>query len=111
MTTAIDVRVTLKGGLFSKGIPPVVERALKEEALAKVRERINRPYRGKRLGRARNIVTPTEQELTLREDSTLIPPRTKGTSWQRKNVAIVKSMAPRVMKKAAQRIAEEMGGA
>lgn len=110
MATAFTATVRLSGGLFGGSIPKHVQNALVQEALLKVDERISRPYAGKRKGRANNTVTAKREELALVEASTLRWPRTSGATWTRKNVAIIRSMAPRVMRKAAQRIAEEMGG-
>jgi hypothetical protein len=103
--SAIDINVTLKGHLFEKKIDETVKKALVQEVLVKVGERMDR--QGKGLGAKRNRITKKQAaELELLVESTRIWPRTKGTAWTRKNIAIVKAMAPRVMRKAAQRIAE-----
>lgn len=106
----IGITVTLRGGLFSKNIPRVVEQQIVAEIITKVEERTARGGRG--LGAKRNIIGQERaQPLSLAVSSTLNWPRTRGTAWQRKNIAIVKAMAPRVGRKAAERIAEELGGA
>jgi hypothetical protein len=106
--SAIDVTVKLSGGLFGKDIPKVVEQALVGEVLAKVDERMSRPRQGKGLGARRNRVRTRPSGLELTVTSTRIWPRTRGTAWTKKNVGVVKSMAPRVMRKAAERIAGEL---
>lgn len=76
-----------------------------EVALARdsIVERIEgRP--GKGLGAKRNTLTSAVEPLSATVQTSLNYPRTKGTSWGRKNEGIVKSMAPRVMKKAVQRM-------
>lgn len=114
MAKALDLTVTLRGGLFAGGIPQRVQAAMIDEVLRKVEERLLRPpsKRVKALGRLRNRLTADERkdarDLVLNVKSTRIWPRTRGTAWQRKNIAIVKAMAPRVANKAAQRIAAEM---
>lgn len=104
---SIDVSVTLKGGLFGKNIPSIVEKQLVSEVLTKVEERTRRQGRG--LGAKRNTVGHDRNGLVLNIDTTFNHPRRTGASWQRKNIGIIKAMAPRVMRKAAARIAEEMG--
>lgn len=108
MAAAIDVTVTLKGGLFKKDVTRIVEKQIVHEILGKVEERTRR--QGKGLGAQRNRVGHQRHGMELTIDTTKIWPRTKGTSHQRKNVRIIKSMAPRVANKAALRIAEEMTG-
>lgn len=105
--TSIDVNVTLRGGLFGKNIPRAVEESLAGEVLAKVEERTRR--QGKGIGAQRNTISHDRDGLALRISSTLRFPRSRGSAWQRKNMAIIRSMAPRVMRKAAERIAREMG--
>lgn len=110
MAAPIGITVTLRGGLFSKNIPRVVEEAIVGEILTKVEERTRRGGRG--LGAQRNVIGHERlQPLSLITTSTLNWPRTRGTAWQRKNIGIVRAMAPRVGRRAAERIAEEMGGA
>lgn len=115
----MNITVTVaavKGGIFNGDMPREIHDALLEEIITKVDQRMQRPYRGNRLGRQRNTITDEttggrdapagfDEELTLKVNSTLIWPRMKGTSWTRKNIAIIMSMAPRVANKAATRIA------
>lgn len=107
MTRPIDVNVTLKGGLFEKDIPRVVKKQIMHEVLGKLEERTKR--QGKGLGAQRNHISHERRGLELIVRSTLINPRVKGTAWVRKNVGIVRGMAPRLVNKTAQRIAEELG--
>ncbi len=102
----MTVAVTLKGPLFEKKIDAVVEKAIVEEALKKVDERVQRG--GKGLGARRNIVSRKLTGLELTVDTTKIRPRTKGTSWQKKNLQIIKRMVPNVVRKTALRIASEL---
>jgi hypothetical protein len=109
--SAIDVKVTLKGPLFSRDLVNRNRKALHQEVIRKVSERMSRKgpqgSGGRGIGARRNVVTQRQKaELELLVESTRIWPRTKGTAWTRKNIGIVKSMAPRVLRKAASRIAE-----
>jgi hypothetical protein len=102
----MDVNVTLKGPFFEKDVPRIVEKQILHEILGKVEERTERQGRG--LGAQKNRIDHTYRRLELTVDTTRIYPRTKGTSWQKKNIGIIKSMAPRVARKAAERIAAEL---
>lgn len=108
----MTVAVNLKGPLFTKKIDDVVKKAIVEETLQKVDQRLGRKGAqgsgGKGLGVKRNIVDRKLTGLELTVDTTKIRPRTKGTSWQKKNVAIAKAMIPRVVRKTALRIASEL---
>lgn len=108
----MDISVQLTGPMFTKEAKPVVEKALGEEALRKISERMERSARSggkKALGRRRNTITQTQNGLVLDIDSTLIWPRTKGSSWYRKNERIITAMTKNVLRKAGRRIAEELG--
>ena len=61
---------------------------------------------GKGLGAKRNTITRETQPLGARAQSTLNYPRTTGVAWQRKQEAVMKSMAPRVLNKMVKRIEE-----
>ena len=61
---------------------------------------------GKGLGAKRNSIRRETQPLGARAESTLIWPRTTGVSWQNKQEAVLKSMAPRVLNKMVRRIEE-----
>ena len=106
MATAIDVHVSLRGGMFTKDIPSVVVKQLRHEVSQKVEERTARGGRG--MGAMRNEVSHRRDRLDVEAVSTLHRPRLTGKAWQRKNIGIVKSMGPRVLRKAAERIAQEM---
>jgi len=112
---ALDVSVTLRGGLFEKNIDRVVEQALVGEVLTKVDERLMRKGThgsgGQGIGVRRNIVTRRSRGLELDYGSTRRNPRNTGKAWLAKNVRIVKAMAPRVIRKAALRMAAELAGA
>jgi len=116
MAGSIDVTVNLRGGLFGKNIPSTVRDALNQEALGKINERMRRKgdrgSGGRGKGVQRNVVSqrfnPSDMELRIYTTS-VYPRRRKAGSFKRKNIAIIRSMAPRVMRKAAERIAAEMG--
>ena len=61
---------------------------------------------GKGLGAKRNSIRRETQTLGARAESTLNYPRTTGVSWQGKQEAVIKSMAPRVLNKMVKRIEE-----
>jgi len=61
---------------------------------------------GKGLGAQRNEIAAERRTMGATARSTLVYPRTKGTSWGRKNEAIMKSMAPRVFAKMVRKIEE-----
>ena len=103
----INVGVTITGPLFKKKISDEVKGALVAEVLEKVGKRMERG--GKGLGAKRNIVSRETSGLVMEVDTTKHRPRTKGKAWARKNVGIAKSMARRVLRKAAKRIVEELG--
>lgn len=108
---SIDLNVTISGPLFSKRIDPVVKRAIVEEALEKIEERMVRSARSggvNALGRRRNVVTQRRQNLDLHIESTLRNPRQTGRAWGDKNMAIIKAMTRNVLNKATQRIVGEL---
>lgn len=73
-----------------------------EHARDTIVERVERQGRG--LGAKRNSLSTVKEPLGAKVTSTLNHPRTKGTSWGRKNESIFKSMSGRVVKKAIERI-------
>ena len=75
-----------------------------EPALETIGKRMER--QGKGLGAKRNSLTRETRPLGARVRSSLNPPRTTGQSWQEKNEAVVKSMAPRVLAKMVKRVEE-----
>ncbi len=109
--------VTLRGPLFSKKISKVIERQIVREAMARfeeeVRKRSNKVV-GRRLGRKRNPIGPGDLHLgggvAMELHSTKNWPRTTGYVWTHKNVAMIKGMAPRVLRKLAKKIVGELGG-
>ncbi len=110
----IEIKVTVRGPLFDKKIEGVVKDAIIEETIGKIGDRLMRKGEqgsgGRGLGVKRNVVTSRRDEMTLRVFTSRKFPRTKGTAWQRKNVAIAKAMAPFVLRKTARRIVSELGG-
>lgn len=103
----VALGVSLRGGLFTKDILRLIQKQIDHEMLRKIEERVNRG--GKGLGARRNKISGARQGFgRLTMTSTRKYPRTKGTSWQRKNIAIIKSMGPRIARKTAQRIVEEL---
>lgn len=105
---AIDVTIKVNGGIFSRNIERTVRTALYEEAIDKIADRMMRGGRG--LGVRRNTLSRGFRgELEATVESTRRFPRTRGTAWTRKNIGIAKAMAPRVLRKSADRIVAEMG--
>lgn len=98
----MNIAVNLSGPLFKKKIDAVVKAAIIEEALEKIGQRMERG--GKGLGARRNIVSRRTAGLEMEVDTTKRRPRTKGTAWARKNMGIVRGMAPHVLRKTALRI-------
>lgn len=120
MAVSVDVSVAINGALFKRNIPAVVRKALIDEALLKVNERLIRKGRfgsgGKGRGVARNYVTDERRfgdavgDLKVVMHSTLHWPRTSGSAYVKKNIGITKAMAPRVLRKSAERMVTELGG-
>lgn len=105
--SAITASVTLRGGLFGKNIPKVVERQIVEHILRSVQKRVERG--GKGLGEQRNTTTTDISGLTLTERFTRRRPRVSGRAKIKKQIGQVKAIAPRSGRKAAEMIAAEMG--
>ena len=101
MTTR-NVRIVGLNELTAKCDFEVLAQPEMEIARDTILGRINR--QGKGLGAKRNQLTPTVQGLGATVETTLNFPRTKGTSWGKKNERVVAAMASNVMKKAVQRI-------
>lgn len=112
---SLNIDVTVRGPLFEKKVDETVRRAIAEEGLDKIAERLTRKGAqgsgGKGVGVKRNAVTQQRRasELTVDTLSTRVFPRTRGTSWLKKNSGIARAMAPRVLRKVAQRIVGELG--
>jgi len=103
---AYNIDVTVRGPFFDKKIDQVVQDAIVAEALEKIGARTERGGRG--LGSKRNTISLSRSALVLEVASTKRFPRTRGTSWQRKNVGIVRAMAGRVLRSVAKRITAEL---
>lgn len=119
MSVKFDVRQS--GRFFTANMSQTVERAVQEEVLRKVAERLERSAKTRRskgrvlVGQARNTVTVASRELEVSATSTLKAPRNKGTSWSRKHLGgppfgkgIVGAMIPNVARKTANRIVQEL---
>ena len=106
-----NVSVTLRGPLFTKRIDKVVEQQILDQAMPKFEKRVRR--KGRKIGRKRNPIGPGKLTrgggVTLVMESSLNNPRTTGRAWTRKNVAAVKAMAPRVLRKLAKGLTQELG--
>lgn len=101
---------TLRGPFFEKRITKVVQRQIMEQAMPKFEKRLRR--KGRKIGRKRNPIPPGTLELgggvALVMTSPKNYPRTTGRKWQAHNVAAIKAMAPRVLRKLARQIVGEL---
>lgn len=120
MGVRLDVKID--GPLFTKDVSKVVEQAVLDEVMRKVDERMERSARTTKskgrtlIGQQRNTVTRRTGDLEFVATSTLNNPRNKGTSWVKKHIGaagygkgILGSMIPHVARKAAKRIAGDLG--
>ena len=98
----LTVRITGLKELEAKLGYKVLADPAMEEALDTISARFMRG--GKGLGVKRNQLMLTSAPLLREVSSTLVPPRTTGSSWTGKNIAIFKAMAPRVVRAAVKRI-------
>ncbi len=106
---SINVTVKLNGGLFSKDLERLAQKQIKHEVLSKIEERLQRG--GKGITEKRNETVTTRKGFgTLEAGYTLRSHRRTGTSKQSKWIGQARAMAPRVAKKAAERIAAELAG-
>ena len=99
-----NVRVVGLNELQAKCDFDVLVQPEMEDARDTILGRINR--QGKGLGAQRNQLTATVQGLGATVQTTLNYPRTKGTSWGRKNERVVPLVANNAIKKAIGRIEE-----
>lgn len=106
------VNVTIRGPLFEKVIDKTIQRQIVTEAMKKFEKRVRR--KGRKIGRKRNPIGPGDLHLgggvVMELHSSTNWPRTTGVSWTRKNIAAIKSMSPRVLRKLAKEIVGELGG-
>ena len=101
---AIDVKIK---GLVGHDIDKAVQRAILEESMQKFAPRLRRGGRG--IGAKRNPVETIELgPLDLIAESSANFPRTTGKAWAGKNEAILKSMAPRVIRKTFKRMTDDL---
>ena len=110
---ADPITITLRGPLFSKNIPKVLGDAIIAEVMEKVEKRVRRPKKtGHNLGRKRNPIGPGDirrrDGVSMTLTSSLNWPRMSGGKWVQKNMAAIKAMAPRVIRKAGRRMAKEL---
>ncbi len=127
MASSMDIKVNVSGPLFTKDIVKTIEKAVIEEAIdvldarimltgkkfstsgqAKQSKKTGRQVRGQGLGVMRNTLSERRETLKSHVSSTLIPPRTVGTSWIAYNMGIAKSLVPRVVRKTADRIVRDL---
>ena len=116
MTQPIALKVTVKGPLFSKKIDAVVKAAMIDECMKEIDKRLSRPPPKKKLGMMRNPVktrmgTGMGQDATLafeHVESQFHSPRRTGSSWVKKNIGIIHSVARRNLKAVANRIVREL---
>lgn len=74
-----------------------------DDVLESARKRVvDRP--GKGLGARVNSLTPEVRTLGMTVETTLVWPRTKGTSWGNTNVRVLRSVIARAMEKAIGRM-------
>ena len=109
---SISVQVTVRGRIFAKNISGEVKKAIINESLEKIDKRLSRRPPRKKLGMMRNPVKTRMDAHALKlhfehVESRFHSPRRTGKAWLRKNIAIVKAMAPRVLRKTAARIIGE----
>ena len=105
--------IPLRGPIFFKDIPKVLGDAIIKEVMRKVEKRVRRPKkRGHNLGRKNNPIGPGDirrrDGVTMTLTSSLNRPRMSGGKWVQKNMAAIKAMAPRVIRKAGRRMAKEL---
>ncbi len=93
-----------------KGLPGL-QRKLKpahlyEPAIAEVVEKVGKRMErgGKGLGAKSNTITREPQRLSATVSTTLNNPRQTGAAWERKQRAIARAMAPRVLRSAQRKI-------
>ena len=106
------ITITLRGPIFFKDIPKVLGDAIITEVMEKVEKEVRkRSNRGRRLGRKRNQIGPGEirrrDGVSMTLTSSLNWPRTSGGTWVQQNMATLRGMAPRVIRKAGRRMAKE----
>jgi hypothetical protein len=100
MSLSIDVKI--KSSQLLNDPEGTLTRHIQDEALKKFEARMMRG--GKGLGARRNVVRGETRGLELTMHSTRRSPRTTGKAWAGKQVAILGSMAPRVMRSLAKKL-------
>lgn len=105
---SVSITATVTGPFWTKSASNVVARAIEEQILDKVSERMKRG--GKGLGAQRNVLRfqrVNRRELVVTSSRNF--PRTKGTAWVRKNTGYARAMSRTVTGAAVRQIAQEMG--
>lgn len=110
----IKVKATIKGTLVDEfKTDRIIRKQIQHEVIGAIEQRMtrhgSRGSGGKGLGVQRNRVTADAKFAELTVESTLVTPRVKGVAWKRKNISLIKAMAPRVANAAARRIEAELG--
>ena len=104
------ITITLRGPIFHKDIPKVLGDAIITEVMEKVEKRVRR--KGRKAGRRNNPIGPGDirrrDGVTMTLTSSLNRPRTSGGTSVQKNMATIRGMAPRVIRKAGRRMAKEL---
>lgn len=106
----MEISVKVNGGLFTKNVTQVNRNAVMEEAVRKISTRWMRGGRGKGVRNNTLREVPSDAALESRVYSTLNQPRTTGSSMTKKKIGQAKAMAPRVLRKYAERVVKELDG-
>lgn len=102
MVAEIDIKVRGLNEFLSVADWDILVQPEVNDALRTVEERVLRPSKG--LGARVNTLSSEITTLGMTVESTLIWPRTRGTSWGTKNVGIVRSTLTRALEKAVGRM-------
>lgn len=114
MPARVNFDVEVSGPFFRKDHRQAAGRAIGQELLKPITERMLRPpTRRSRLGVARNRIRDFVRDggLEAEYSSTLVQPRTTGTAWTRYSIfKVFRPIIARKSRKAGQAFAEELGG-
>jgi len=121
MATPLNITVAVRGPLFTKKIDSTVKKAILEEGLERIGKEldlktarlIRRPLthkKGAGLGAKRNPVHRKTTGIVMDVISRIGKyPRMSGRRWTENNMAAIYRMAPRMLRKIANRIVGELG--
>jgi hypothetical protein len=121
MTAPLNITVTLRGPLFTKKIDATVKKAILTEGLERIGKEldiktarlIRRPLthkKGAGLGAKRNPVHRKTAGIVMDIISRIGKyPRMSGRRWTENNMVAIYRMAPRMLRKIANRIVSELG--